>query len=30
MKKKYKFLNALTIAKKPKEEEPGKGKGKKK
>ena len=28
MKKKYKFLNALTIAKKPKEEEPGKGKGK--
>ena len=26
MKKKYKFLNALTIAKKPKEEEPGKGK----
>ena len=30
MKKKYKFLNALTIAKKPKEEEPGKGKKKKK
>ena len=29
MKKKYKFLNALTAAKKPKEEEPGKGKGKK-
>ena len=28
MKKKYKFLNALTIAKKPKEEDPGKGKGK--
>jgi len=28
MKKKYKFLNALTVAKKPKEEEPGKGKGK--
>ena len=30
MKKKYKFLNALTIAKKPKEEEPGKGKEKRK
>ena len=28
MKKKYKFLNALTVLKKPKEEEPGKGKGK--
>ena len=29
MKKKYKFLNALTAAKKPKEEDAGKGKGKK-
>jgi hypothetical protein len=28
MKKKYKFLNALTVLKKPKEEEQGKGKGK--
>ena len=27
MKKKYKFLNQLTAAKKPKEEDPGKGKG---
>ena len=27
MKKKYKFLNQLTAAKKPKEEVPGKGKG---
>ena len=28
MKKKYKFLSALTVNKKPKEEETGKGKGK--